>query len=119
MIDKVCREQVKVKRKDGSCYSISKLEAIMTQMTNQAASEDTKSARTLFQILNMFPEPKEPAPEQTPIYHIHFVDPPPRTLSQRGRKAAGRAAENYRRLALRGAAVLDNSIASSRCSSCE
>jgi hypothetical protein len=78
IIEEVFREKVKVKAKDGSHYYISKLEAVLTQLTNQAAGGDTKAARTLFHILNMFPELKEPAPVQAPKLHIHFVDPPTR-----------------------------------------
>lgn len=73
IIDQVCRERVRVRGENGSYYYISKLEAIMTQLTNAAAKGDIKAAKMCFDVLKMFPHFTEPIYE-APMYHIHFVD---------------------------------------------
>jgi hypothetical protein len=78
IVAEVCRERVRVKSENGKYYYMTKMEAIMKQLTNQAAKGDIKAARASFAIINMFPEVKEPAPLLPPILNIHFVDGPGR-----------------------------------------
>jgi hypothetical protein len=75
IVDQVCRERVRVKGENGNYYYMTKMQAIMTQLTNQAARGDIKATRMCFAILDMFPEIKEPALAQPPALHVHFVDP--------------------------------------------
>ena len=75
IIAEVCTERVRVKRnEDGTFQYMTKIQAIMTQVANQAARGDLKAARALFQILGMFPQLKEPEPRQRPIINVHFVE---------------------------------------------
>lgn len=78
IVEQVCRERVRVKGENGSAYYMTKIEAIMKQLTNHAARGDMKATRMFFAMLDMFPEIKEPAPLQAPIIHVNFVEGPGR-----------------------------------------
>jgi hypothetical protein len=75
VISKVCFARVRVKGENGRQYYISKVEAIMTQLANQAIKGDTKAAGKYFEILKAFPAVIEGPPIQPPSFHIHFVKP--------------------------------------------
>src|SRR6266853_3298812 len=55
-------------------YYITKMEAIMKQLTNQAALGDIRATtRMFFAMLDMFPEIKEPEPEESPDIYVQFL----------------------------------------------
>jgi hypothetical protein len=66
---------VKIKGENGHHYYISKIEAIMTQLANQAAKNDNKAVRTFFEILKAFPAVIVGLPPPLPVFHINFVKP--------------------------------------------
>jgi hypothetical protein len=72
IVAEVCREKVRVKGENGASYYITKIEAIMKQLTNQAARGDMKATRMFFAMLDMFPEIKAPEPEESDIYIQFF-----------------------------------------------
>lgn len=72
IVAQVCRERVRVKGENGSFY-MTKLEAIMKQLTNQAARGDMKATRMFFAMLDMFPEIKEPEPEESGDIYVQFL----------------------------------------------
>lgn len=90
IVAEVCRERVKVKSENGKYYYMTKIEAIMKQLTNQAAKGDIKAVRASFAIINMFPEFKEPTPILPPVLNIHFAPGPgrPGWIEGSERKAA-------------------------------
>ncbi len=71
IVAQVCRERVRVKGENGIFY-MTKLEAIMKQLTNQAALGDIRATRMFLAMFSMFPEIKEPEPEDSDIYIQFF-----------------------------------------------
>jgi hypothetical protein len=69
----VCQERVRVKGENGRTYYLVMMEAIMKQLTNQAARGDMKATRMFFAILDMFPEIREPEPAGPPDMYVQFV----------------------------------------------
>jgi hypothetical protein len=72
IVGQVCRERVRVKGDNGGTYYMTKIEAIMKQLTNQAARGDMKATRMFFAMLDMFPQIREPEPEDSEIYIQFF-----------------------------------------------
>jgi hypothetical protein len=73
IVGQVCRERVRVKGENGGAYYMTKMEAIMKQLTNQAARGDMKATRMFFAMLDMFPEIKGPEPEESPDIYVQFL----------------------------------------------
>jgi hypothetical protein len=71
IVAQVCRERVRVKGENGSFY-MTKLEAIMKQLTNQAALGDIRATRMFLAMFTMFPEIKEPETEESPDIYVQF-----------------------------------------------
>src|SRR5260370_28201545 len=74
VIREYLHDRVRVTGANGSSYYISKIEAVMAQLTNKAALGDMRATRLCFDLIQMFPEVYS-ADLEMPIIHVHFVDP--------------------------------------------
>jgi hypothetical protein len=73
ILQKACHKPVRVKGENGRSYYMSKIEAVITQIMNNAAKYDPKAIKALVDLLKAFPVLMQPPPLPPPVLQVRFV----------------------------------------------